>query len=156
MTEHPDQETIDRWHRWFAVECNNAAWELTSKPEPTVSEGAELLYTAYASAYHWFKVGTPLNQARAVLLLAHTHSLLDQGEQAMQYAQSVLPYFQSGEGADWDLAFTHLEIALAAAVKDDKAAHAQHYQIASELGQAIQDPEDRAIFLNELARIPVP
>ena len=28
----PDQPTVDRWHRWFAVELNNRGWDLASAP----------------------------------------------------------------------------------------------------------------------------
>ena len=156
MTERPSQENIDQWHRWFAVECNNTAWDLISKPERTAAEGADMLFVAYASAYHWFKIGPELNQARAVLLLAHTHSMLGQGEQAMQYAHSALPYFQAGNGEDWDLAFAHLEVALAAAVSGDRESHAHYYRLARELGEAIHEAEDQEIFLKEFSRIPVP
>jgi hypothetical protein len=154
MTEQPPQDEVNIWHRRFAVICNNSAWELTQKPERTTAEGRELLYLAYAAAYHWSKVGTALNHARAEVLLAHALSLSGDGELAMQYARSALAFFEAGNGEDWDLAFAHLEVSLAAATQGEDELHRLHYSLAHAQGEAIQDQEDRDIFFQELGRIP--
>ncbi len=154
MSEKPPQETIDRMHRWFAVECNNGAWDLASRAGRTDDENRELLYLAYAAAWHWSRVGTPLNSARAEVLLAHVHALLGHGPLALQYAQRCLAFFGSGQGEDWDLAFAHMVMAHAAAASGDAPQHAAHYAKAQQLGAAIVDAEDRRIFLEELTKIP--
>lgn len=154
MDDKPTQETIDRWHRFFAVECNNAAWNLTSKLDRTPDEDQEMLNLAYASAYHWSKVGQPINVARSNIALSHAHSLLGDGDLALGYARRALEFFEHHECEDWDVAFAHLEIALAAAVQGKAGLHAEHYETARSLGEAIQEEEDRKIFLDEFDRIP--
>lgn len=154
MDEQPTQETIERWHRWFAVECNNTAWNLTSKQDRTADEDQEMLNLAYASAYHWSEVGQPINIARGNITLSHAHSLLGDGDLALGYARRALEFFEHNECEDWDLAFAHLEIALAAAVEGEESLHAEHYATARSLGEAIQDEEDRHVFMDEFDRIP--
>jgi hypothetical protein len=154
MKEQPSQETIDQWHRWFAAECNNAAWNLTSKQDRTTDQDQEMLNLAYASAYHWSKVGQPIHVARGNITLSHAHSLLGDGDLALGYARRALEFFENNECEDWDLAFAHLEIALAAAVQGEADLHAEHYAAARTLGEVIKEEEDRQVFMDEFDRIP--
>lgn len=154
MSEQPTQELMDQWHRRFAVECNNRAWDLISKPDRTPADNRDMLYLAYASAFHWSKVGTPLHDARAEVTLAHVHALLGHGEMSLHYAQRCLAFFESNAGEDWDIAFAHAEVAHAAAAMGDAELHAKHYAAAKARGAAIKEDEDRRVFEEELARIP--
>ena len=121
MSDQPTPETIQQMQRWFAIECNNGAWDLMSKANRTPQEDLQMLYQAYASAYHWTKAGTDLNEARAWTTIAHAHALLKQGEMALIYAQKCLDYFKANPGQDWDTAFAHLEMAHAAAAQIGRA-----------------------------------
>ena len=154
MSEQPTQEMIDKWHRWFAVECNNRAWDLMSKSDRTPADDRDMLNMAYASAYHWSKVGTPVNGARADVTLAHAHALLGQGQFALQHARRCLAFFESNPGEDWDIAFAHAEVAHAAAVLGDAELHARHYAAASARGAAIAEDEERRVFQEEFSHIP--
>ncbi|MFN8460021.1 MAG: hypothetical protein U0401_36115 [Anaerolineae bacterium] len=156
MTEQLTSEQLNQAQRWFAVNCNNRAWELAAQAERTSTEAQEMLYAAYAAAFHWSKIGQPINGARADVTLAHVHALLGHGQLAQQYAQRCLSFFEQTGGEDWDIAFAHAEMAHAAAVNGNRELHAQHYAAAQTQGAAIQDEEDRQIFLGELARIPPP
>ncbi len=154
MSESPSPETISRMQRWFAVECNNRAWDLASQSSRTPAEDRELLAVAYAAAYHWSKVGQPLNDARADQTLAHALSTLGHGEMALACARRCLDFFEHNDCADWDLAFAHAEIAFAAAILGDADLHARHYTIAKARGEAIKEDEDRKIFFDELNKMP--
>ncbi len=154
MSEKPSPEETARWHRWFAVDCNNLAWSLAGKATRTPAEDREMLNRAYAAAYHWSRVGQPVNDARADLLVAHVHALLGQAEMALACAQRCLAFFEREAAEDWDLAFAHAEVAHAAAAAGDGELHARHYALAQERGAAIADEEDRHIFLEEFERIP--
>lgn len=154
MVGKPTQEMIDEWHRWFAVECNNGAWDLIAQAERSPEQEIEMLNRAYAAAYHWSKVGTLLNVARADITLAHAQALLGSGDLALESARRALEFFENNACEDWDLAFAHMEIALAAAVEGDAELHAQHYETARTLGDAIHYEEDRKVFLEEFDRIP--
>ena len=127
MPEQPTAEMIARMEKWFAAECNNRAWELASQAARTPQESDEMLYAAYAAAYHWSKAGTALHGARAEMTLAHMHSVRGEGELALRYARRCLAYFEQNPGEDWDTAFAHAELAFAAATAGDSALHAAHY-----------------------------
>jgi hypothetical protein len=154
--EKADAETIARWHRWFAIECNNRSWDLAARPDRSTEEDRELLLGAHAAAYHWSKVGKPINDMRAELLLAHAHALLGHGDLALGYARRCLEFCETQECEDWDLAFAHSHMALAAAALGDPELHSKHYIRAEELGSAIRDEEDRKVFLQEFERVPAP
>ncbi|MEZ4767968.1 MAG: hypothetical protein R2844_06015 [Caldilineales bacterium] len=156
MEPQPTQEITNQWHRRFAASCNNRAWALSWQSDRSVQDNREMLDAAHAASYHWDKVGTALNHARADVTLAHVHALLGHGELALAYARACLAYFEAGNGEDWDLAFGHLEMALAGWALGDQDLHARHYAQALQLGRAVDDPEDREVFLDELARVPPP
>jgi hypothetical protein len=156
MTDKPTPEEYARWHRWFAVDCNNVAWSLAGKPGRTPAEDREMLNRAYAAAYHWSRVGLPVNNARADLLVAHVHAVLGHAELALQCAWRCLAFFEREGGEDWDMAFAHAEMAHAAAAAGDADLHSRHYALAHERGAAIGDEEDRRVFMEEFERIPKP
>jgi hypothetical protein len=144
------------WHRYFAVECNNRAWNLAAAPERSPAEDEEMLLQAYAAAFHWSQVGTPVNIMRADLALAHVHALLGQAALALRYAERTLDFVTQHAVEDWDLAFAHAEMAHAAAGAGDVEQHARHHAAALACGEKIEDEEDRRVFFEEFARIPKP
>lgn len=142
-------------HRWFAVESNNRAWDLTAQPIRTPSEDRELLECAYAAAYHWAHCGTPLNEARADVLLAKTHALLGQNQQALHHARRALEYCQHHETdcEPWDIAFAHLTLAHVANLVGDTALRDHQRTLAEERGKNLADDEERQQFQSELAKL---
>ena len=154
MSEQPSSEDIERMNRWFAIECNNGTWDLASKTSRTPEEDQQMVYLAYSAAYHWSRVGNPLNNARADTTLSHALSLAGKGDTALEHAKRGLSFFEKGEGTDWDIAFAHAEVALAAAVMGDEALHAKHYSLAKEKGDAIKGEEDKKVFMDEFSKIP--
>lgn len=152
--EEPTPDEIAAWHRWFAVECNNHAWDLAAKYQRTAPEEREMLGAAYAAAFHWGTVGQAINDARADMLLAHVHSAQGNPAPALEHAERSLAYFSDNPCEAWDLAFAHAEMAHAAAAAGDKALHREHYDRAKQLGEAIEEEEERRIFLEEFERIP--
>jgi hypothetical protein len=152
----PTPEEIARWDRWFAVESNNRAWDLLAQPARTAEEDRELLAAPHAAAFHWARVGKAINIARSDSLLAHVHARLGDGASARRHAVAYLAYCAANACEDWDLAFAHAAMALAAWASDDAARHAESYRLARAAGEAIQDPADREAFFHEFDRIPRP
>lgn len=153
--ERPDKSATAEWHRHFAVECNNTAWDLAAQPRTPQGDSA-MLHAAHAAAFHWAKIGQPINTARAELLLAHVHALLGNGAMALGYARSCLKFFESNPCEAWDLAFAHLELSHAASAAGENELHRLHHARARQLGEALEDAEERGIFAEEFARIPAP
>jgi len=74
MPLQPTDSDLQDWHKRFAAQANNRAWEL-SIIERTAEQDREMLDAAHASAWHWSAVGTELNRMRATMLLAEVHLL---------------------------------------------------------------------------------
>ncbi len=136
-------------HEEWKVDFSCCAWN--SKEGLVLIDPIEL---DDASLARLEQVGKPVNDARADLTLAHVHALLGQGQLALGYAQRCLAFFENNTGEDWDMAFAHAEMAFAAAVLGDADLHAKHYAQAKKLGEAIQEEEDRTVFMDEFSRIP--
>jgi hypothetical protein len=149
-------EEIARSHRWHAVECNNLAWSLSDSPDRTRLQDEDMLNAAHASAYHWSRVGTDLNRARAMMLLGHVHAAVGHGTAALAYAQDSFDYLTAHDPPDWEIAFAHAVLAHAAFAAGRAELHLRHFVEARELGQAIADPEDKRIFFKTFNLIPQP
>jgi hypothetical protein len=151
---HPSGDP-QSWHRYFAIECNNRAWDLAVRAR-TPEEDRELLNAAHASALHWQAAGTELNHMRARMLLAEVHALLGLGPSALDYAWEACDYFLSRETPDWEVAFMHAIYAHAAAVAGDEEGHRSAYAEAQRAIAAIADDQDRAIVLQTFNQVPAP
>lgn len=148
-------EDTQAWHKRFAMECNNRAWELSTQGR-TEQEDREMLDAAHAAAWHWAQVGTELNRMRATMLLAEVHALLGHGASAMLYAREMRSYFLGRETDDWELAFTHAIYAHAAAAAGQAADYRAAYQHATAALAAIVDDEDRAVVTATFRQVPAP
>jgi hypothetical protein len=71
MTTQPSPEDLARWHRWFAIECNNGAWPLADLARRTDAEQDEMLNAAHAAAWHWSHVCPDWEIAFSHAVMAH-------------------------------------------------------------------------------------
>ena len=153
---NPSPEDLATWHRYFGIEANNRAWQLTEQPTRTEAENAEMLATAHSAAWHWAAVGTPHNTALGQMLLGQVHALLGQGGLALQFARASHAFVMTNESQPWETAFAHAILAHAAAAAGDRATHVAHYLEAKALGEALPEQQDREIFDATFRRIPAP
>ena len=154
--ETPKDTDPASWHRFFAIENNNRAWELAGMPTRTDEESLEMLNTAHTAALHWGKVGNELNRMRARLLLAEVHALADFGQSSLGLAEEVLGYFLKRDTEDWEIAFVHTIHAHAAAAAGDGERHRHSYQAAERSIAAIADDADREVVLETFVQVPIP
>ncbi|TMH68169.1 MAG: hypothetical protein E6H57_11405 [Betaproteobacteria bacterium] len=156
MSDAPAPEELEKWHKWFAVECNNRAWRLAEQASRTPAENEEMLHCAHAAALHWAKVGTEVHHARAAILLGQAHALIGDGKSALQYAREAFAYVSEHESPAWQVAFAHAVLANAAAANDERSLHSTHYARAKALGGALTDDEERTIFEATFRTVPAP
>jgi hypothetical protein len=152
----PSPDEIAKWQKWFAVACNNRGWELVEQPQRSPADVHEMLHAAHAAAWHWARVGTALNEARANMLLGMAHALAGEGPLGLRYATSAFNYFNEHEAPDWEQAFAHATLAAAAHAAGNVELHREHHAEAERLGEAIANPEDRAVFMRSFANVPRP
>jgi len=156
MAEKPQPEELQKWHRWFGIECNNRAWRLAEAAKRSEVEDGEMLDCAHASAHHWGKVGTELHRARATMLLGHVHALLGNGPMALRYARSAFDFVLAQASPAWEIAFAHAVLANAGAAANERGVHSEHYAQAKALGAALEDAEEREIFEATFRTVPAP
>lgn len=156
MHDAPSPEDIAKWSRWFAIESNNRAWRLAEALSRSPADDEEMLHCAHAAALHWGRIGTELHKARATMLLGHVHALLGHGDSATRFARRAFDFVATHESPAWEVAFAHAVLANAAAAAGQREAHLEHYERARALGEALSDPEDRAIFEATFRAVPAP
>ncbi|MEQ8689325.1 MAG: hypothetical protein RIC89_00610 [Pseudomonadales bacterium] len=156
MKNSPEDAKPENWHRFFAVESNNRAWELASLATRTHDQNAEMLNCAHAAALHWSRIGTELNNIRAKSLLAEVHALLGFGNSAFELSKEVKGYFADRETDDWELALVHTIHAHAASAASEHAEYESSYALAISAINAIADEEDRKIVLETFNQVPKP
>lgn len=156
MPTVPENTDPEAWHRYFAVENNNRAWDLAAQTDRDREATIEMLNAAHAAARHWDCVGTELNRNRARMLLAEVHALVGFGSSALALAEGVTDYFRGRETADWEQAFVYTIHAHAAAVAGSAAQHAEYYQAAQEALEAIGDDQDRELVMLTFKQVPAP
>jgi hypothetical protein len=140
------------WHRAFAVECNNGAFDLLAKADRTPAESDLMVDMAHAARYHWGVVGTELNVARADYLVSRVHAFLGHAEPALQHASAALQRAEALGLSDFDLAYAHEAMARAHACAGEVGEAQRELAVVSSI--PIEDPEDKAIFEADLASEP--
>jgi len=156
MARSPDNSDLAAWHRYFAVEANNRAWQL-SVEDRDLAKDREMLDAAHTSALHWAVVGTELNHMRAKMLLAEVHALLGHGATAFAYAREMRKYFLGkADTPDWEIAFAHAVYAHAAHAAGELAQHRAAYQEAAAAVATVADQEDRATVLKTFRQVAAP
>jgi hypothetical protein len=162
LATHVGEQMVDQrdLHRWFGVQLNNDMWatiedESLGAHSPTL-EKERMLYAAYASAYHWRKVGNEANFARGEHLISRVAARLGDGDLAVRHARRCLELVEAHPGVmeDWDLPFALEALARGLAAVGDLDGARTQYERASELASAVSDPADGEILKKELKRDP--
>jgi hypothetical protein len=147
-------------HRWLGVQLNNRMWDRIDNgsivPDLTQAEREDLLYSAYASAYHWRQVGNEANQARGEHLISRMAVGLGESSLALRHARRCLELVATHPEVmeDWDAAFAHEAMARALAANGEVEEARSHREEAMRRAAALSQEEDRAIVDAELAREP--
>lgn len=150
-----DKDDVNgQWHRAQAIECNNSVWEMI-EAERTPANDEEMLRRAYAAAYHWqrAKGAGPVNEVRAVYMLAKALLLAGQAARSLHYADACLAGCIEHGLVDFDLAYAHEVRARALRAAGREAEGLAEW--AAALAVAIADPEDKAILDADFADAPV-
>lgn len=147
-------------HRWFGVQLNNGMWDVIDDPKAGPGLDAEtkeeLLYSAYASAYHWRQVGNAAQRARGEHLISRMAVKLGEYELARTHAERCLTLVKGNPASmeDWDEPFAHEALARALAASGLSEEGRFHRELAIAQTVRVADPEDREILEAELSREP--
>ncbi|MFN5377745.1 MAG: hypothetical protein ACK5BQ_03135 [Ignavibacteria bacterium] len=155
MSNKPADEELVRFHRYFAVESNNHAWQSTLAPAEE-REPLDILRHAYVSAYHWSVVGTEVNEFRANILLAHAHAYCGHVRTALGYVQRYQEYLSRNTVEGWETGFATMVHAQVAHALGDHELHASLYAEAQALIDATEQPGDKEVLMYTWVNIPAP
>lgn len=139
--------------RWFAIEFNNAAWDIVEARERTGADRERMLHLAHAAYVHWDTLGTPINRLRALSLLAMAHAAAGSGREAGQYARQCLAFDNAdlAEATPFDRAMAACGMAVAYRAHRDAAGAADWEAKCWQLTEWLADEEERALVLRLLA-----
>ena len=151
----PVSDDTKHWHRLFAVDSNNEAWQRTLD-EPEHRDALEILRHAYVAAYHWSQCGTAVNEFRANILLAHAHAFCGHGQTALEYVARYREYLDHNTVETWEKPFALMVHAQAAFADGDLELHKQMYNEEKAFTDLVEDPNDRAVIAYTWANIPKP
>jgi hypothetical protein len=149
-----DDELERQQHVAFAEQANQETWNLLDQTDRTDVDNNSMIHAAHASAFHWEVAGGAAQSARADWLLSRVYAVLGQAGPAQRYARHCLETCEREGLVDFDLAYAYEAMARSAAVAHDAGAVAQWRAKAEQAATAIADPEDRELFLGDLAAGP--
>jgi hypothetical protein len=144
--------TLEEAHLSFAKSLNGEAWSLLEKNGRSKEENETMIHAAHASAYHWLKAGTGVHHQRSEWLISHVYAVLGMAEPAQWHAERCTELTKqfSNELKDFDLAYGYEALARAHAAAGNREQTLQFIGLAKQYGEAIQNEEDRRIFLGDL------
>ena len=141
-------------HRWLAIQLNQLTWSLLSKESRTLEEVDTMLEAAHASACHWRQVVEENVPTRGHWLVSRVCAVLDRPREALHYARRCLGALSQSPHKEFDVAYAHEAMARALAACGQRNPSLKYQRLAWQAGGAIQDPEDRKLFLRDFATEP--
>ena len=125
-------------------------------PERRPEQDDELIHAAHASRHHWAEVGTAANLARGEWQVSRVYATLGRAEPAIYHARRCLAYCESDPDAleEWDLPYAYEALARAHAVSGETGEAERFAARARELGDQVQDAEDREQLEADLGTLP--
>ncbi len=135
--------------RKLAVALYNQCWTLLESPASPERDD-ELERSAFASLYHWSKVGDATNLAIGEWMIAHAYLVLGRLAEAERFARRVVAICASNGLQDFYLAYGYLEMARIERTRGNSGLAADW--LAQAKAVEIPDAEDREHFEEDLVK----
>jgi hypothetical protein len=142
--------------RALATELYNRCWEILELPSRSNEDDVELMTAAFASRYHWLKVGSGEQWIVSDWMVARAAGVVGAPELSLVFAQRAHAAAQDRDSPDWLVASTAEGVARAYAAAGNAEEFAKWNALAGRLVEAIGDPEDRTLIAGQLADISFP
>ena len=154
MTDHPNEpQDLAAAHRAMAPLAFNETWELLDAGELTRQQEEDMLASAFAQRYHWYRVGEPRNRAIADWQVSRVAAVLGYADLAFRFGERSLELCTEHELDPFVTGFAHESIARAAAEVDDVGTFAEHLEAARALLNSIVDQEEREVLEADLTEM---
>jgi hypothetical protein len=149
-----EKMTVEEFHKKMATQNNNGIWPTLDKENPTDDELEQAMHMAHTARYHWSKIGTVVNAARAEYMLTRIYAHMKRGEPALFHANRGLELSKEAETKnewkDWDMPFIYEALARAHAAAGNKKDCQVYKDLAQKATDAIEGEEDKKICQGEL------
>jgi len=154
MTKAPSFD-VAAAHRYFSAYCFNQAWNFIEKKDRTAEDDLLMAALSQASIWHWRQREdcSDRNLAVGYWQASRIQAILDNGTEALRLANVSLSY--SGELQPFHLGYAHEAMARAELLVGNAERAAAHLSLARELAARVDDEDDRALLLADLASIVV-
>ncbi len=154
MSVGPSRSPLGRvLERKLAGALFNRTWDLLTQQRRTREDDQELLRTAFASAYHWYRVGNARNFSIAEWQLARVYAALRRPEPAVVHAERSLRYAKRAHLAPFYVAYGHEGLARAYSISGAARPRDSHLREARRLASKVRDREARRALEADLATI---
>ena len=148
----PDDEA--EWHRRFAADLYNRAWDLFENPSRSPADDEDMLAAAFASRYHWGIVGGPEQRALGDEHIARVCAAIGLGDLAVRYAASGLEITEHEGWTDYRRAAAFETMARAHAAAQHDAEREAWLARAKEAVGELEDADERAVIEAQLRTVP--
>ncbi len=149
-----EKMTVEEFHKKMAAQNNNGIWPTLDKENPTDDELEQAMHMAHTARYHWSKIGTVVNAARAEYMLARIYAHMKRGEPALFHANRGLELSKEAETKkewkDWDMPFIYEALARAHVAAGNKNDCQVYKDLAQKATDTIEGEEDKKICQGEL------
>ena len=139
--------------RRLAASLFNRAWDLLAQGRRSPDEKEEMLRTAHASAYHWYRIGTSRNFSIAEWQLSRVYSVLRRPEPALHHGERSLRLAKQGRLAPFYVAYGHEALARAYSIARERALRDRHLREARRLVGKVREPAARRLLEADLLTI---
>ena len=136
-----------------AIKLFNETWDLMDLKERTKEQQALMLHKAHASYYLWSLCGEKVNLARGEWQVSRAYALLNMGQPALLHGLRSLDICLENNLGGLDLPFGHEAVARAYHILSDSQNAQKHIAQGREACKAIDNSQDKAYALSEIASI---
>jgi hypothetical protein len=144
--------SLDEAQTEFAKKTNGEVWGYLANEKRTAEDDQAMVNAAYASLYHWSKVGTEVNRQRGEWMLSRVYTVLGRAEPAMHHARRCLDLTEAhmDEMAVFDKGYAFEAMARSLALAGETGEAEEFLGKAKAIAETIDDEEDRRWFEGDL------
>ena len=144
---------VSKAQRYFSADCFNKAWDGIEKPDRTPEEDEQMIRLNQASIWHWTQREdcNSTNMSIGYWQASRIYAILQRPAEAVRYGQLCLQ--NSHDEAPFFLAYAYEALARAEQVAGNVAMVGKYRAEALRLIEAVTDPEDRKVLMNDLDTI---
>lgn len=141
-------------YRKIARNITDLVWSLFDREELAPEDADRLIHAAYAARFHWGEFGEALDIARAEWHLARANLKVGRPVPAFYHSQKCLEVCRDGELGPFMIAYAYEASARNAKALGDEDAFDEYIRLAKSFAKKIEDNNDKATFLADLALVP--